>query len=222
MSPTGSPSTLRRPVSLPQARVTRVVDGDTLDVLRDGRTERLRLIGVDTPEVVDSQKPVECFGREAHDRARELLDGQVVGLEADPSQGDRDQFGRLLRYVWLPDGRLANYVMVFEGYAREYTFDLPYKYQDAFKAAQQDARTKNRGFWSPATCDGDTTRPVATPTPVRATEPRAGCDPSYSDVCIPRPPPDLDCGDVPHRRFRVLPPDPHHFDGDRDGVGCER
>jgi beta-lactamase superfamily II metal-dependent hydrolase len=61
-----------------------------------------------------------------------------------------------------------------------------------------------------------------TPSPPTPTEPAAvNCDPSYPDVCIPPPPPDLDCGDIPYRRFRVLPPDPHRFDGDKDGVGCE-
>lgn len=55
------------------------------------------------------------------------------------------------------------------------------------------------------------------PTPA----PRSGCDPSYPDVCIPPPPPDLDCPDIPHRRFRVVQPDPHRFDSDRDGIGCE-
>ena len=61
--------------------------------------------------------------------------------------------------------------------------------------------------------------PPPTPTPTQP--PRANCDPSYPDVCIPPPPPDLDCGDIPHRNFRVLPPDPHRFDTDRDGIGCE-
>ena len=56
----------------------------------------------------------------------------------------------------------------------------------------------------------------ATPPP-----PPGNCDPAYPDVCIPPPPPDLDCSDIPYRNFRVLPPDPHHFDGDGDGTGCE-
>ncbi len=59
--------------------------------------------------------------------------------------------------------------------------------------------------------------PTATPTPM----PKAACDPSYPDVCIAPPPPDLDCGDIPYRRFRVLQPDPHRFDRDKDGIGCE-
>jgi len=65
--------------------------------------------------------------------------------------------------------------------------------------------------------------PTATQVPLTATpQPVANCDPSYPDDCIPPPPPDLDCGDIPYRRFRVLSPDPHGFDGDNDGIGCER
>ncbi|HEY2915750.1 MAG TPA: hypothetical protein VGI98_00915, partial [Candidatus Limnocylindrales bacterium] len=70
--------------------------------------------------------------------------------------------------------------------------------------------------------------PVATPAPGGGTGgtggsggSRAGCDPAYPTVCIPSPPPDLDCGDIPYRNFTVLPPDPDRFDGDHDGVGCE-
>src|SRR5215467_7166224 len=79
------------------ANVLRVVDGDTVDVqLDDGPTQRLRLIGIDTPEVVDPRKPVQCFGREASAHAHELLDGQSVSIETDLSQGYRDVYGRYL------------------------------------------------------------------------------------------------------------------------------
>jgi hypothetical protein len=64
-----------------------------------------------------------------------------------------------------------------------------------------------------------TVRPAPTAMPTAIA--RSGCDPSYPTVCIPPPPPDLDCKDIPYRRFKVLPPDPHHFDGNHDGVGCE-
>jgi endonuclease YncB( thermonuclease family) len=98
------------------AAVMRVVDGDTVDVqLEDGHTERVRLIGIDTPKVVDPRKPVQCFGREASAHAHELLDGQTVGVELDGSQGQRDVFGRLLAYVWLPDGRNFGEVMIDPG-----------------------------------------------------------------------------------------------------------
>lgn len=58
-------------------------------------------------------------------------------------------------------------------------------------------------------------------TSAQIAENRTNCDASYPDVCIPSPPPDLDCKDIPHRNFRVLKPDPHRFDGDKDGIGCE-
>jgi endonuclease YncB( thermonuclease family) len=87
------------PPGLPSATIARVIDGDTVDVTRDGQTLRVRLIGIDTPETVDPRKPVECFGREASARAHELLDGQVVLLEDDLSQGDVDRYGRALCYL---------------------------------------------------------------------------------------------------------------------------
>jgi hypothetical protein len=66
-----------------------------------------------------------------------------------------------------------------------------------------------------------TPAPVIAPTDTPALPPAANCDPSYPDVCIPPPPPDLDCGDIPYQNFRVLPPDPHRFDRDKDGIGCQ-
>jgi micrococcal nuclease len=123
--------------------------------------------------------------------------------------------------------------MIAQGYAFEYTFNLPYKYQAEFQQAQREAREQQRGLWSPSTCNGQhspaepTAARIAAPSPaapapVPTKEPAAGnCDASYPDVCIPPPPPDLDCGDIQYKRFRVLPPDPHRFDGDHDGIGCE-
>jgi micrococcal nuclease len=152
------------------ASIVRVVDGDTVDVrFEDGSTERVRLIGIDTPEVVDPRKPVQCFGREASEHARELLSGKSVWIETDPSQGDRDVYGRLLAYIWLPDGRNFGEVMIDDGYAHEYTYRLPYVYQTEFQAAQDQAMSNQLGLWSPATCAGDTTQPadksVASPQP---------------------------------------------------------
>ncbi|HTX87079.1 MAG TPA: thermonuclease family protein, partial [Candidatus Nanoarchaeia archaeon] len=123
-------------------KVVKVVDGDTVDVLINGKTERLRLIGINTPETVDPKKPVECFGPEASANAEKLLAGQEVRLAADPSQGDKDMYGRLLRYVWRSDGLFYNLEAVSDGFAFEYTFNAPYQYQAEFKAAQQDAQEK--------------------------------------------------------------------------------
>jgi micrococcal nuclease len=198
--------------------VVRVVDGDTVKV-SNGAT--LRLIGVDTPETVDPRKPVQCFGREASLRAHSLLDGASVWLEYDASQGRIDKYGRTLAYLWLPDGRMYNETIIAEGFAHEYTYAIPYRYQDRFVAAERAARDGARGLWSPATCAGDTTQPAAAPVVPSAGVPRPGCDPSYPDACIPPSPPDLDCADVPQRGFRVAGADPHRFDADRDGFGCE-
>lgn len=136
-------------------KVVKVVDGDTLDVDIDGKTERLRLIGIDTPETVDPRKPVQCFGKEASNRAKELLNGKSVSLEADESQGERDKYGRLLRYVFLADGTNFNLYMISEGYAHEYTYDTAYKYQKEFKQAEREARNAQKGLWSPDTCSGN-------------------------------------------------------------------
>jgi endonuclease YncB( thermonuclease family) len=150
--------------------VTRVVDGDTLDIALDnGPIERVRLIGIDTPETVDPRKPVQCFGQEASAHAKELLDRQTVSIEMDPSQGDRDRYGRLLAYIWLQDGRDFGEAMIADGFAHEYTYSLPYAHRDAYRAAQDSAISAQVGLWSPATCAGDTEQPavpfVANPTP---------------------------------------------------------
>jgi hypothetical protein len=78
-----------------------------------------------------------------------------VRLEADASQGERDTYGRLLRYVWREDGLHFNDWMIRNGYAFEYTYNKPYKYQATFKEAQRYASDNNLGLWSPATCDGE-------------------------------------------------------------------
>lgn len=141
--------------------VSRVVDGDTLVVSRGGKDEKVRLIGVDTPESVDPRKPVQCFGAEASRYAKSLLEGRSVRLEADASQGERDRYGRLLAYVFLEDGTNVNLELVRQGYAHEYTYRLPYRYQAEFKAAEREAREAARGLWAPETCAGDTSKPAA-------------------------------------------------------------
>ena len=135
-------------------RVAKVVDGDTIDVEIDGQVKRVRLIGVNTPETVDPRRPVECFGREASNKAKELLAGKRVRLEVDPSQDERDRYGRLLRYVFLEDGRNFNKLMIEEGYAYEYTYEQPYKYQAEFREAHIEAASNKRGLWSDDTCKG--------------------------------------------------------------------
>ncbi len=136
--------------------VTKVVDGDTIWVDRQGARAKLRLIGLDTPEVRDPRKPVQCFGIEASEHAKQLLTGQQVYLEHDPGQDSIDKYGRELAYVWTTSGALINLDMIAEGFGHEYTYDLPYKYQERFRAAQAEARASGRGLWSASTCAGDT------------------------------------------------------------------
>lgn len=141
--------------------VTRVVDGDTIDVNINGIIKRVRLIGINTPEVVDPRKPVECFGIEASNKAKEVLTGKSVILEKDPSQGDVDKYGRLLRYIWLTDGTNFNKLMIEQGYAYEYTYNLPYKYQQEFKEAQKYAQENKLGLWQDNICQ-TITEPIST------------------------------------------------------------
>ena len=149
--------------------VARVIDGDTISIMRSGKTVTLRLIGLDTPETVDPRKPVQCFGKAASDKAREILTGKIVRLEFDASQGILDKYGRTLAYVFLADpstslgasGTFFNKYMISEGYAHEYTYNLPYKYQKEFKAAEKRARDEQRGLWADDTCAGNTKKPAA-------------------------------------------------------------
>ena len=132
--------------------VIKVVDGDTIWVDNNGQRMKIRMIGLDTPESVDPRKPVQCFALEASAQAKTILGGQQVYLETDPSQDTIDKYGRTLAYVWTTSGRLFNLDMITDGYAFEYTYDLPYRYQADFKTAEGDARTQSRGLWSPDAC----------------------------------------------------------------------
>lgn len=218
---------------LTEARVVRTVDGDTIEVqaVRGPRlpSPTVRLIGVDTPEISGRTEP---YGPEAARFTRERLLGRTVWLERDVS--DTDRYGRALRYVWLappppqPDEEdvrrhMFNAHLLLEGYAQVYTAPPDVKYAELFVKFQREARTARRGLWS-LSAPGPAPAPAVPHAPGAPASPAPGprrCDPAYPDVCIPPPPPDLDCGDIPYRRFRVLPPDPHGFDRDRDGIGCE-
>lgn len=209
--------------------VSSITDGDTF---RAGE-ERVRLIGIDTPEVAGE---VECYGAEASAALERLIPvGTSVTLVSDVDTVDR--YERTLAYVFRTDDGLdVNLAMATDGFATPLTVPPNVAREDDFADAAASAREAGRGLW--AACDADTasssTAPPRTdqtttttgepggPSSAPADAPgRDGCDPSYPDVCIPPSPPDLDCGDIPHRRFTVLPPDPHRFDGGGDGIGCE-
>jgi len=133
-------------------KVTKVIDGDTIEVLQNGKKEKVRIIGINAPESVDPRRGVECFGREASAFAKERLLNQSVRLEADPTQSERDRYGRLLRYVWI-DGKLDfGKLAISEGFAYEYTYNIPYKYQVDYTKAEKEARETTRGLWADKAC----------------------------------------------------------------------
>ena len=132
--------------------VVRVIDGDTIVVYINEREEKVRLIGINTPERVDLRKLVQCFGKESSDKMKELLNNAQVFLKSDSTQDNRDKYGRLLRYVYKADGTFLNQIMVEEGYAYEYTYRFPYQYQKEFKLAQHSAQLSHLGLWADDAC----------------------------------------------------------------------
>jgi micrococcal nuclease len=126
--------------------VTQVVDGDTIRVGRGWRNTTVQLLGVDTPETVHPNKPIEFFGPEASEFTRETLKGKKVYLEFEPSNRV-DSYSRLLAYVHLEDGTLFNARLIKEGYARVIA-PFHFRYYDEFHKYEQEARAAGIGIWS--------------------------------------------------------------------------
>lgn len=123
--------------------VVRVVDGDTIWV---GPEERVRLIGIDTPEVDWYGGQGECYGEEAGLFMRGLLEGERVRLEYD--EEPRDRYGRTLAYVYLEDGRMVNLLLVRRGYAAVSIFEPNDRYEGQLRIAEREAQEARRGLWS--------------------------------------------------------------------------
>lgn len=188
-----------QPALAPAAVVVSVTDGDTIRVLINGVNESVRLIGIDAPE------QNECGSVQATARLSALVGNRTVTLVKDVSE--RDVFGRLLRHVWVGE-TFVDRTMVADGWAYAVRYPPDTTNAVRLEAAQVEAQAAGRGIW------GATAGCLIPQAP-------SGCHTSYPTVCIQPAPPDLDCGDIPYRRFQVLPPDPHNFDGDGDGIGCE-
>ncbi len=210
--------------------VVKVVDGDTISVNINGSVDMLRLIGINTPETVDPRKLVECFGKEASDKAKQLLSGKKIRIEKDISQGERDKYGRLLSYIFLENGFNFNKYMIEEGYAYEYTHNLPYKYQGEFKLAQKQAEIQKKGLWADGACNiqNTTTQDISTTERPQTTANNTILIPassnyicSYNAYNCPR---DFST----HREAQAVYEacggvnnDIHRLDTDKDGLACE-
>ncbi len=181
-----------------EARVVNVIDGDTVDVVVNGREYRLRYIGVDTPE------RDEPFYEDATRYNRDLVGNQTVILVKDVS--DTDRFGRLLRYVYLPDGTFVNAALIQNGYGRVVSFPPDVAQVDYFAELQAEARSDNRGLWASSEMQ-------ALP---------AGCDTcsknSYDCRDFETQPQAQACFDA---CMALAGEDVHNLDGGGDGVVCE-
>ena len=181
------------------SKVDRIVDGDTLQI--EGYTIRLSL--TNTPE------SNEIGFSEATKFTKKLCAvGSTITVDQDDKQ-PYDKYGRLLGLVYCDDKKL-NSELLYNGHANiliKYCHTS--EFSDKIWAQQFGCPTINENK------SGDS-KVIPEPSP-----PKENCDSSYPDVCMPPPPPDLDCGEIPYRNFKVLPPDPHKFDGDKDGIGCE-
>ncbi|MEP7160895.1 MAG: thermonuclease family protein, partial [Dermatophilaceae bacterium] len=157
--------------------VVGVLDGDTIRVQVNGATEKVRLIGIDTPELAGGQ----CYAQQAASRMQSLVQSRSVRLAADATQDDRDKYGRLLRHVSLPDGRLVAEVLIDEGFGREYTYAAAYEHQSQYRAAQARAQEAGRGLWGSG-CAGRSS--AAAPSPARTPTPPVAQAPSAAGSCV--------------------------------------
>ncbi len=132
----------------PLVKIEKINDGDTFEVFLNGKRERVRLLGINTPEVEGPYRHQECFGPEASRRGKQLLTNQKVYLIKDPNVPDRGRYGRLLRYAVREDGLFYNAEMIWEGYAFEYSpKNQHFGYENLFKQLETQARNKKRGLW---------------------------------------------------------------------------
>ncbi|MDO8551511.1 MAG: thermonuclease family protein [bacterium] len=197
-----------------EVKVTRVIDGDTIDVLINRKTERVRLIGINTPETVDPRKPVECFGKKAYQVANERLVGQTVWMEQDPSQTNRDRYHRLLRYIWT-DGGTVDFgkKMIANGFAYEYTYNRSYKYQAIYKQAQKEAEEGKKGLWADNACPTPTENTNTGSGPVES-----GDSASYVCDCSKACTKIANCAEA---QYQLNTCGCKQRDADQDGIACD-
>lgn len=208
-------------------RVLKVVDGDTIVVNVWGNRETVRLLGIDTPESVDPRKPVQCFGKAATEKMKSFVQGkEVILVDEKDTQGDRDKYGRLLRYVYLPDtsrypalpgkkGIFVNGEMVKQGYAFSFR-EYPTKMTEKFNRFEAYARENNLGLWGSCPLEIKPTASV-----------KGSAAKKFDSYSVG----DKDCGDfktqIEAQRYFVskggsATNNADKLDSDRDGFVCER
>lgn len=209
--PTLTPSPTTSSIKLQLAKVIKVVDGDTIEI-EGGK--KVRYIGIDTPETVDPRKPVQCFGKEASNKNKELIEGKEVKLEKDVSETDK--YGRLLRYVYLGD-TLINELLVKEGYAHASSYPPDIKYQDRFTRAEREARENNRGLWEACTAPTPTPTPKpTTTTQIQQTQPPSNG--SYTCNCSKTCTEISSCAEA---QYQLGVCGCKQRDTDKDGIACD-
>ena len=235
-------TTVAAPVPPPRPAgvlVTNVADGDTVG-LADGR--KIRLLGIDTPESVKPNAPVDCYGLEASAFAKRTLLGVAVVAQLDSTQGETDRYGRTLAYLALPDGRDYSVMAAEAGVARSYVYqNRPVRKAAEIAAAEQRAQAARLGLWGACPAPAATTpSTAATPRSAATSRPRATTRtpaPTLDDPPAPAPPRATGSPRAPSAGFpncaaaRAAGAAPLHrgdpgwssrLDGDGDGTACER
>lgn len=204
--------------------VIRIHDGDTLSIATG---EKVRFLQIDTPEI----SPAECYGAEARKALLVIIGNSPITLESDSVSDDKDQYGRILRYVKVGKTNV-NLKLVEIGAATPYFFKGEKgKYSKELLEAAQNAKAKKLGLWK--MCPNtklEPLKPAITGSAISAKVARTSsqsntkCDPNYKE-CIPPYPPDLNCTDIKRMgltSIHVIGVDVHKFDGDGDGIGCDK
>ncbi|SDP20521.1 micrococcal nuclease [Actinopolyspora xinjiangensis] len=238
-TPTGPTPPPVAPDGVTRAEVAGIVDGDTVKLtgragagpLPEAERVEVRLLEVDAPEVGPRE---QCYGDEAEARLRELLPvGGTVWVQRD--ERPRDRYDRHLLYLWNADGIFVNLELVRGGFAKAVLHQPNDEHWNTISGAQPGAREAGTGLWGACERFG---APVTTPSPSPEPEPQPQPEPEPNPDPNPRPrpdneendsggyrfpppPPDLDCSEISAQDFRVRPDDPHRFDRDGDGIGCE-
>jgi len=172
--------------------VTRVIDGDTVDVWINDRMERIRVIGLDTPETVDPRTGIHCFGKEAFVRAKELMPaGSEVTLEFDPTQDVVDKYDRVLAHIFvhLDEESDVSFAlkMIAEGFGKHYIYKVPSMYAKDYEYAEITAKANWFGLWSPETCNGTTNKVTINPTSTPVILANLPIPPTSTPFPIPTP-----------------------------------